>query len=246
MTRERTNEHNHTVDISHGCARCILDARQASNNVEVSRIVRDNVDENGDYLDRVTYQSGGWEWVEGQTRAERALDVSGLDVDEAVQGYLETQLWVTRDEIWTAYADASEGYYLELSKLVAERVPVDELDRHGENLDYFYTLDEVGGAYVEAVEAEIREFAAAHPLAVRMYLAQRKRNEVDGSASAHFGHDLLLTRDHHGVGFWDRGLGELGEYLTERAERIGGSADLFDARLADEEHRTTEPLLIAS
>lgn len=181
-----------------------------------------------------------------ELRALNALDVSGLDVDEAVQGYLEAQLWVTRDEIWTAYADASEGYYLELSKLVAERVPADELERHGENLDYFYALDEVDGAYVEAVEAEIRELAAAHPLAVRMYLTQRKRNEVDGSASAHFGHDLLLTRDHHGVGFWDRGLGELGEYLTERAESIGGSADLFDARLADEAHRTTEPLLIAS
>lgn len=211
MTRERTNEHNHTVDISHGCARCILDARQAT-------------------LDRQTY----------------ALEVSGLDVDEAVQGYLEAQLWTTADGAWEAYVYANESEsYLELSKLVAERVPVDELDRHGENLDEFYSLDDIAGAYVEAVEAEIRDFVAAHPLAVRMYLAQRKCNEVDGSASAHFGHDLLLTRDHHGVGFWDRGLGELGEYLTERAESIGESADLFDARLADEEHRTTEPLLIA-
>lgn len=211
MTRERTNEHNHTVDVSHGCARCTLDARQST-------------------LNRQTY----------------ALDVSGLDIDEAVQGYLEAQLWTTADEIWTAYACASEGYSLEWARLVAERVPADELDGHWENLDYFYALDDIDGTYVEAVEAEIREFTAAHPLAVRMYLAQRKRNEVDGSASAHFGHDLLLTRDHHGAGFWDRGLGELGEYLTERAEWLGGSADLFDARLADEEHRTTEPLLIAS
>lgn len=182
-----------------------------------------------------------------ELRVLNALDVSGLDVDEAVQGYLETQLWTTRDEICTAYAYANESeYYLELSSLVAERVLVDELGRHGENLDYFYTLDDVDGTYVEAVEAEIRDFAAAHPLAVRMYLAQRKRNEVDGSVSAHFGHDLLLTRDHHGAGFWDRGIGELGEYLTERAEWIGESADLFDARLATEAHRTTEPLLIAS
>jgi hypothetical protein len=29
------------------------------------------------------------------------------------------------------------------------------------------------------------------------------------------GHDFWLTRNHHGAGFWDRGLGELGDQLTE-------------------------------
>lgn len=29
------------------------------------------------------------------------------------------------------------------------------------------------------------------------------------------GHDLWLTQRGHGVGFWDRGLGELGDKLTE-------------------------------
>lgn len=33
-----------------------------------------------------------------------------------------------------------------------------------------------------------------------------------------FGHDFWLTRNHHGVGFWDRGLGELGEKLTTLAQ----------------------------
>lgn len=36
-----------------------------------------------------------------------------------------------------------------------------------------------------------------------------------------FGHDLWFTRNRHGVGFWDRGIGELGELLTEAAHKIG-------------------------
>lgn len=35
------------------------------------------------------------------------------------------------------------------------------------------------------------------------------------------GHDFFLTRCGHGAGFWDRGLGELGDWLTDRANRYG-------------------------
>lgn len=35
------------------------------------------------------------------------------------------------------------------------------------------------------------------------------------------GHDFWLTRNGHGVGFWDRGLGELGDKLTEAAKTFG-------------------------
>lgn len=35
------------------------------------------------------------------------------------------------------------------------------------------------------------------------------------------GHDLWLTRNHHGVGFWDRGLGEAGAILTRVADEMG-------------------------
>jgi hypothetical protein len=36
------------------------------------------------------------------------------------------------------------------------------------------------------------------------------------------GHDLILTANRHGAGFWDRGLGELGEKLTTLAHSLGG------------------------
>jgi len=40
------------------------------------------------------------------------------------------------------------------------------------------------------------------------------------------GHDLWLTRCHHGAGYWDRDLGELGDKLTEAAHAMG-SRDLY-------------------
>lgn len=35
------------------------------------------------------------------------------------------------------------------------------------------------------------------------------------------GHDLWLTRQGHGAGFWDRGLGDVGERLSEAARKMG-------------------------
>lgn len=37
------------------------------------------------------------------------------------------------------------------------------------------------------------------------------------------GHDFVLTKGHHGAGFWDRGLGEIGDSLTDAASPYGES-----------------------
>ncbi len=51
-----------------------------------------------------------------------------------------------------------------------------------------------------------------------------------------FAHDFVLTANRHGAGFWDRGLGKLGERLTEMAHGYGnfhaqvlanGTVDIF-------------------
>lgn len=44
---------------------------------------------------------------------------------------------------------------------------------------------------------------------------------------SYHGHDFHLTRDYHGPGFWDRGYGEAGDLLTERAEEFGESSHEF-------------------
>jgi len=44
---------------------------------------------------------------------------------------------------------------------------------------------------------------------------------LDGMDSEQIGHDLWLTRNGHGAGFWDRGLGEKGDALTKIATSMG-------------------------
>ena len=43
---------------------------------------------------------------------------------------------------------------------------------------------------------------------------------------AQSGHDFWLTRNRHGAGFWDRGLGVIGDRLTQAAH-AWGSFDLY-------------------
>ncbi|QAU07332.1 hypothetical protein SEA_NOSILAM_91 [Gordonia phage NosilaM] len=79
----------------------------------------------------------------------------------------------------------------------------------------------------DRITAELSAVVAAHPLAVRMYGAARTFNAGDGDVWEHFGHDYLLTRDGHGAGFWDRGLGDLGEYLSTIAGNAGDHVELW-------------------
>ncbi len=55
-----------------------------------------------------------------------------------------------------------------------------------------------------------------------------------GGDNSQAGHDFWLTRNRHGAGFWDRGLGEIGDDLTEIAHSYGetslylGDNDIID------------------
>lgn len=42
-----------------------------------------------------------------------------------------------------------------------------------------------------------------------------------GYSAYYAGHDFWLTRNGHGAGFWDRGLGDLGEELTAMSKPYG-------------------------
>lgn len=53
------------------------------------------------------------------------------------------------------------------------------------------------------------------------------RSEVDSLPDMHWPHDLWLTRNGHGAGFWDGDYpGELGERLTSAA-RLMGEVELY-------------------
>jgi hypothetical protein len=157
------------------------------------------------------------------TNTERAIELSGADIDAIVAGYLECQLWAGLDYGHTGCDDNAECR--------------NSADPEPHPYDDNYSVENISPEYVAKVREELSDVVTAHPLAVRMYLAHRSTrervaagfNRVDAViTSEYFGHDFYLTREHHGVGFWDRGLGELGEYLTKIAKSYGSAETLWD------------------
>lgn len=54
------------------------------------------------------------------------------------------------------------------------------------------------------------------PLEAAYLLEHRTRNGSEPYTATQAGHDFWLTRNGHGAGFWDRGLGSPGEFLSKR------------------------------
>lgn len=52
--------------------------------------------------------------------------------------------------------------------------------------------------------------------------------DADAMTPERLGIDFWLTRNRHGAGFWDRGLGAVGQRLTDAANAYGEAYVLFD------------------
>ena len=74
--------------------------------------------------------------------------------------------------------------------------------------------DDFSAMLVLAITDEVRDFTNGLP-----------GDDIEAYLSTHsatqFGHDFFLTRNGHGAGFWDRGLGALGLRLTDASKPYG-------------------------
>lgn len=71
-------------------------------------------------------------------------------------------------------------------------------------------LDVLG---VEAIAPETRVKMRAE--LTDFVLKNQRLLMISGLQDTQIGHDFWLTRNGHGAGFWDRGLGAIGEQLTQ-------------------------------
>lgn len=90
------------------------------------------------------------------------------------------------------------------------------VDDQDEPLDADHAIDDIAPATLAQMRADVAGFVASNANT----LAQA------GLDDGQIGHDFWLTRNHHGAGFWDRGLGELGDSLAKAANNCG-SVDLY-------------------
>ena len=107
-------------------------------------------------------------------------------------------------------------------------------------MNYSKIVSTVVAAYLEAVvftESDILPEAEFSPVAIFRawetcsdFLAQTADLHDEyvsrGRTWDSFGHDVWLTRNRHGAGFWDRGLGALGSKLSGVAKHLG-SVDVY-------------------
>ena len=82
----------------------------------------------------------------------------------------------------------------------------------GAPLDTNYSAENIADETFNAITEDCRDFYDAHA------------DKFDDDSQA--GHDFWLTRNRHGAGFWDRGLGPIGDELTAAAH-VYGEVDLY-------------------
>ncbi len=87
-------------------------------------------------------------------------------------------------------------------------------DSGGEPLDANYSRSDLSDECLEAFKRDCQAFQEANA------------DDLANIDCEQAGHDFWLTRNGHGAGFWDRGLGEIGERLSE-ASKVYGGVDLY-------------------
>jgi hypothetical protein len=93
-----------------------------------------------------------------------------------------------------------------------------------ENLDDLFDIGDIAPETMASMREDCADFVKANIDDLLAYCEQMGNEQWSGEARA--GHDFWLTRNGHGVGFWDRGLDDLGERLT-KAAKVYGSIDLY-------------------
>ena len=102
-------------------------------------------------------------------------------------------------------------------------------DGGGEPLDAKYSLTDFAPDTLTRVQRDCKLFQEQNP--IPQYQAEWPDEwPADWPDEEMAGHDFFLTRNRHGAGYWDRGLGDVGDRLTKAAHAFGE----FDLYVGDD------------
>ena len=90
-----------------------------------------------------------------------------------------------------------------------------EIQDTGEPMDDDYGPEDLAPEALAEIKQDCRSFVESNQA-----LFARLPAEYDDMYNR-AGHDFALTRNGHGAGFWDRGLGTLGDELTDACDGYG-------------------------
>jgi|ERR1700722_2474910 len=101
-----------------------------------------------------------------------------------------------------------------------------------------YPIGESGDEYTDDIVSKVPYLTEA----VTAFIADNWQ-DVSGLDASQTGHDFILTANGHGCGFWDRGLGEIGDRLTENCRpyaSLDAEFALWGDYADDDEHCADE------
>lgn len=149
------------------------------------------------YLDKMVQQ---YVATALQTSINELYDTSCCDkCAQRVKQFTNSKGTEWREVVHEMDADCPEGGAHEVA----------EPEDHSETLDGDYGVDDLHPETLDAMREDCTNFLNAN------------REDLAGMDPGQAGHDFWLTRHHHGAGFWDRGLGDLGDRLTKAAHPYG-------------------------
>jgi hypothetical protein len=94
----------------------------------------------------------------------------------------------------------------------------------GEPMDANYDIDDLAPETLRKMIDDCRDFQRGEAELLAQYAEVMQSEEWNADERA--GHDFWLTRNGHGAGFWDRGLGQVGDMLSKACKPYG-SCDLY-------------------
>lgn len=117
-------------------------------------------------------------------------------------------------EAYPTHEDVDVATRAALDCLLWSECDIDE-NGNGEPLDTCYEISDIAENDAVRVRVAVGDFLL--DLAESGLLAAYRATQE----MSQFGHDWVLTRNHHGAGFWDRGLGDLGKRITDLVQPYG-------------------------
>ena len=97
------------------------------------------------------------------------------------------------------------------------------IDPDGSPLDDYASIEDIAPETMAEMRSDCVDFIWSNRADLREYCARMDSEQWPGMVQS--ARDFWLTRNRHGAGFWDRGLGDLGKRLSDAA-RCYGSIDL--------------------
>jgi len=146
------------------------------------------------------------------------LDSERRKLERAARnGSVDAQARLTREDTRErepdAYAEAFILGYLECALWSSTTVTRDDDGEESDTpLDDLADVDDIAPDTLADMRRDCLDFIEAN----------RADLEASGLEAGRAGHDFWLTRNGHGAGFWDEGLGELGERLSDASKPYGG------------------------